>query len=147
MKFENGMLCPVCECGQLSVDKKNIEFDYKGRVRSFVRPVYTCSECDEEFLDARDQKEIDKKLTDSRRQIDGLLTSEEIRKIRQKLGYTQMALAQILQVGEKNFARYENGQATQGRAMDHLLRLLDHYPESIRVIGGQYPMNQDNVIH
>ena len=64
----------------------------------------------------------------------GFLTDEEIKEIRKKLGLTQRQMAETLGVGEKNFARYENLSVRQSRAMDNLLRILDAYPEAIRVI-------------
>ena len=147
MEFREGMACPVCESGKLFLVNKTIEFNYKRNIRKFETPVYTCPECGEEFLGAGDQKEIDRQLTNSRRQIDGLLTPEDIRRIRQKFGYTQIEFAKVLKIGEKNFARYENGQSAQGRAMDNLLRVLDCYPESIHVMGGRYPAETNNMIH
>ena len=36
---------------------------------------------------------------------------------------TQTKFAEVLDVGEKNFARYETGLATQARTMDYLLHL------------------------
>ncbi len=138
MKLHEGIVCPVCEMGNLSKAQKDIEFEYKGNIINFNRSVCSCPECGEEFLDSSDQKKIDKELTDFRRRIDGLLTSSEIRQIREKFGYTQVEFAKILKVGEKNFARYECGQATQSRSMDSLLKVLNHSPVSIEVIGGKF---------
>lgn len=147
MKLEEGMICPVCESGNLSAIRKNVDFNYKGNIRTYESTVYACPECLEEFLDPKEQRKIDKKLTDSRRQIDGLLTSEEITRIRKKFGYTQVEFARILRVGEKNFARYESGQATQSRTMDNLLKIINHSPKSIEVIGGEYSRsNSPNVV-
>lgn len=137
MKLTNGTLCPICESGKLSAIQKDIDFNYKGHIRFFNKTVFACPECEEEFLESADQKQIDKKLTDFRRGIDGLLTSNEIKQIRKKFGYTQVDFAKLLKVGEKNFARYESGQATQSRSMDSLLRILNHSPASIEVIGGE----------
>ena len=70
----------------------------------------------------------------SERSAAGFLTDEEIKEIRKKLGLTQKQMAETLGVGEKNFARYENLSVRQSRAMDNLLRILDAYPEAIKVI-------------
>jgi len=144
MKLTNGTLCPICESGKLSSIQKDIDFNYKGHIRSFNKTVFACPECEEEFLESTDQKQIDKKLTDFRRGIDGLLTSNKIKQIRLQFKYTQTELAKILKVGEKNFARYENGQSTQSRGMDNLLRILKVYPKAINVIGGEYPSKEKN---
>ena len=54
----------------------------------------------------------------------GLLTSEDIKRIRKKRGMSQVELAHFIQCGEKNIARYENG-AVQDRVFDLLIRLVD----------------------
>lgn len=139
MEFYDGMVCPVCEVGKLKVHKEDLEFEYKGE--KFTIPeknVFRCPECEESFLDSKDDRIIEKLLTDERRKVDGLLTSQEIKAIRQQFKMTQVEFAQVLRVSEKTFARYESGQATQGYAMDNLLRILRQCPETIRVINQSY---------
>lgn len=68
------------------------------------------------------------------RSKDGYLTDIDIRRIRQKLGFTQIEMAEKLGVGEKNFARYENLSVRQSKAMDNLLRILDVYPEVFQIL-------------
>ena len=104
------------------------------------RTVFTCQECEESFFDPKEQREIEKLLTDERRKIDGLLTSQEIKDIRQQFKMTQVEFARILRVGEKTFARYESGQASQGYAMDNLLRILRDFPETMRAIEASSPL-------
>jgi HTH-type transcriptional regulator/antitoxin MqsA len=136
MKVHEGMLCPVCEVGKLQTIIKDLEFEYKGEKTICTgRRVFVCAECAEEFLDDRDERAIERRLTDARRKVDGLLTSVEIRAIRRRFGFTQVQFAEVLGVGKKNFARYESGQASQGRATDNLLRILRERPDTIRLIG------------
>jgi HTH-type transcriptional regulator / antitoxin MqsA len=137
MKLVNGMVCPVCEVGHLEKVIKNVPFKYKGHEHIVANVKgYDCNVCGESLWDDRDEKAIEKSLTDVRREIDGLLTSDEIKKIRQLFGMTQMQFSEALKVGAKNFARYESGQATQGRSMDHLLRILREYPYTMQVLCG-----------
>ena len=60
----------------------------------------------------------------------------DIKRIRRKLHLTQEQMATLLGGGLKGFARYENGQVVQSRAMDNLLRILDRFPESLGVLPG-----------
>lgn len=39
-------------------------------------------------------------------------------------------------VGPKTFARYENLSVRQSKAMDNLLRILDRFPEAIKILEG-----------
>ena len=60
--------------------------------------------------------------------------SAAYRSLMKKLVLTQREMAEKLGVGEKNFARYENLSIRQSKAMDNLLRMLDSYPDLIKVI-------------
>jgi HTH-type transcriptional regulator / antitoxin MqsA len=135
MKPGDGMLCPACEAGKLKAVTKDVPFEYKGN-KHLVGNVqaFECSACGESFWNERDEREIEKSLSDARREIDGLLTSDEIRTIRKLFGMTQVEFAIALDIGQKNFARYESGQSTQSRAMDHVLRMLQANPQNLRII-------------
>lgn len=131
--FYEGSLCPVCETGTLVLTRKETEFEYKHEKLLVTRDVLECQTCQETFFQPHDEREIEKLLTDRRRTVDGLLTSDEIRTIRQQFGLTQVEFATYLRVSQKTFARYETGQATQSYAMDDLLRILQNYPEVIKL--------------
>ena len=79
-------------------------------------------------------KEKLKEKIRAERSAAGFLTDEKIKEIRKKLGLTQRQMAETLGVGEKNFARYENLSVRQSKAMDNLLRILDAYPEAIKIL-------------
>ena len=72
--------------------------------------------------------ELDKKndiiVYDAYKRKVGLLTSEDIIRIRKKRNMSQADLARFIQCGEKNIARYENG-AVQNPVFDLLIRLVD----------------------
>ncbi len=138
ISFSPGDICPVCEMGVLSREACGEVFYYKGQ--SFVVDglrSFTCVECGESFFDSKEEKRLEKLLTDKRREIDGLLTSQEIKSIRKKIGYTQRELANFLGVGEKNFARYETGASAQSKAMDNLLKIMRSYPDIVISVLGE----------
>ena len=54
----------------------------------------------------------------------GLLTSMEIKSIREKHGLTQSQFARLLKLGEKSITRYENG-AIQDGSIDTLIRMAE----------------------
>lgn len=139
MRMNDGMMCPVCEKGTLQSAQKKIKFAYKGNELEIAARVFECNLCEESFWDNKDEREIERMLTDERRRIDGLLTSEEIKKIRISFGFSQAHFAKMLGIGEKNFARYETGASMQGRTMDHLLRILMDLPEALGLIAKDRP--------
>lgn len=130
--IKDGDICLVCGHGKMSELLITEVFTYKKHECKIPDyRIFRCDKCAEEFVSPKSLKESEKMLTDFRRKIDGLLTSDEIKAIRKKLGKTQKELAEMLDVGEKTFARYENGQVTQGRPMDFILRALDVHPDLI----------------
>ncbi|MBI3585254.1 MAG: type II toxin-antitoxin system MqsA family antitoxin [Nitrospinae bacterium] len=127
--YKKGDICPICGEGILSERLITEEFKYKGHILQVPNyHIFICNVCNEELVNRKTLKTTEKLLTDFRRRIDGLFTSDEIRSIRVKLGKTQTEMAALLGVGKKNFARYENGKVTQSKAMDLLLRVLDKDP-------------------
>lgn len=65
---------------------------------------------------------------DAYRKKVGLLTSGEIRKVREKYGMSQSDFSKVLNWGEKTITRYENHQV-QDRAHDDILRKIDSDPK------------------
>ena len=55
--------------------------------------------------------------------------SKEIRRIRRKLGLSQVAAARLTGGGHNAFSRYERGEAMPMPAVVNLFRLLDRHPE------------------
>ena len=138
------MSCPVCGLGTVHRQYKNEDFEYKGHKKVIENyPVIVCSDCGEEFVSAQDAKPFEKDLTDFQREVDGLLKPDEIRTIRESLGYNQTEFARVMKVGVKNFARYENGLSPQSRYLDWLLRVLREHPEAMHVIDPKRSRTKD----
>jgi HTH-type transcriptional regulator/antitoxin MqsA len=60
--------------------------------------------------------------------------AEEIRRIRRKLGLSQVAAARLTGGGHNAFSRYERGQTAPLPAVVNLFRLLDKHPELLKEI-------------
>lgn len=63
------------------------------------------------------------------------LQSHEIRRIRRKLGLSQVEAARLTGGGHNAFSRYERGEAAPLPAVINLFRLLDRHPELLSEIG------------
>jgi len=127
--------CPVCGIGTLKKRIENEPFEYKGKQITIPNYItYACAECGEAVVDPITLKESGKILKDFQREVDGLLNGAQIKAIRMKMGMTQEQLAEIIGGGLKAVARYEIGTVCQSRGMDNLLRILDAYPETLKVI-------------
>jgi HTH-type transcriptional regulator / antitoxin MqsA len=60
--------------------------------------------------------------------------SKEIKRIRRKLGLSQIAAARLTGGGHNAFSRYERGEAAPLPAVVNLFRLLDKHPELLKDI-------------
>jgi len=60
--------------------------------------------------------------------------SKEIRRIRRKLGLSQVAAARLTGGGHNAFSRYERGEAAPLPAVIKLFQLLDKHPELLKDI-------------
>ncbi len=134
MMYKNSDICPICGTGTIKVEKRPETFEYKGQTLTLELTVYSCDVCGEGFLDDEEMRKHQKTIKDFQRRVDGLLTSEEIRQIREKYGLSQRELARILGVAEKSIAKYEAGLVAQSRAMDNLLRIIGEFPEVLEFL-------------
>jgi len=62
--------------------------------------------------------------------------SRDIRRIRRKLGLSQVAAARLTGGGHNAFSRYERGEAMPMPAVINLFRLLDKHPELLKDLVG-----------
>lgn len=109
------------------------EIAHDGRSYTLNLPalnVFRCEQCGAIVLD----DDADKKISDALRAAAGLLSPEEIRRGREKLGLTQIQLAHYLQVGEATLSRWETGGQIQQRSLDRLLRMYFQVPEARRFL-------------
>jgi HTH-type transcriptional regulator / antitoxin MqsA len=121
--------CLVCDSplrGVTYVDR----FSHNGReIEVSNMEKYECAGCGAGPMFADQIKRNQLKVADAKRSAEGLLTSEEIRGVRNRLGLTQFAAANIFRGGENAFSKYERGEVLQSFQMDRLLRLALDVPE------------------
>jgi len=83
-------------------------------------PVTRDPETGEELL----TPEAHEKIEQTQARYMGLLTPDELKALRSRLGLTQRGLGELLQVGEKSYTRWESGRARPSRSINVLLRAL-----------------------
>lgn len=118
------MNCPFCEKVSVLKERKIKEI-IKGIEIEYIEKYYYCE--DEEFYDEELSKENYIKATDEYKSSKGLLTSKEIKEIREKYSLSQLDLAVLLGMGEVTVTRYETG-IIQEKTHDMLLRIVKDEP-------------------
>jgi len=126
--------CNHCESGKLMRRFENETFTigHAGTVVKVDRlSGWRCVSCGEIEFDARSARRYaaagDALVLKEREQ-----QSKEIRRIRRKLGLSQVAAARLTGGGHNAFSRYERGEAAPLPAVINLFRLLDKHPELLR---------------
>jgi len=66
------------------------------------------------------------------RDMDGLLSAEDLRRIRLKYALRQTDLEAMLSIGPKTWTRWERGKVPQSKAADTLIRVLAADPDVAR---------------
>lgn len=93
-----------------------------------------CPTCHEIVLRLDEARGLRRRALESYRRKYGLLSSVEIRAIRERYSLTQSRLARLLRLGANTISRWEAGRNVQTAAMDILLRLIRDLPESLRYL-------------
>ncbi len=122
-------ICPMCETGILTPVTYAEDFEYRGALLH-IEGLEGC-ECNVCGADPVLKEQIlcnQARIADAKRQIDGLLTSDEIRTIRTTLNLSQQDAAALFGGGVNAFSKYERGDVMQSVAMDRLLRLVARHP-------------------
>lgn len=121
--------CP--ECGKQEVHAAQVaytaEIKHDGRLCTVEIPdlsVPRCDACGELVFDTRADEQVARALRDQL----GLLSAEQIRANRERIGLSQRQLADRLGVAVETISRWETGALTQSRAMDRYLRVYFGVP-------------------
>jgi putative zinc finger/helix-turn-helix YgiT family protein len=90
-----------------------------------------CPSCGEIVLRLDQARHLQEAAHERYRQKHGLLSADEIRALRERLGVTQGALADLLRLGSNTLSRWESGRNVQTASMDVLLRMLRDVPGTV----------------
>lgn len=122
----------LCTCCMEEHEVKTVlikeQATFKDRTVDYEASYMYCDAADELYMDERQMQDNDIKMKNAYRRLEGLLTSEDICKIRGKYGITQSDLCKLLGWGGKTITRYESHQV-QDKAHDMILKKLDQDPK------------------
>lgn len=113
---------------------QTLTLNYKGRSLKFEMPGWYCPECGEGIHSGLDMKLSDRALNRLKAEAEGLLSPEEIRRVRKKLRLTQADAGQLIGGGPRAFQKYEAGDLLLSRGINSALVLLESEPESLNLL-------------
>lgn len=125
--------CPMCGNNTIHEIRARV-ITYKERTTTLNQPAVYCDECNEAFLSPGDSRATEKAIADFKREVEHLLTSDQIKQIRKKYHITQKEAAEIFGGGINAFSKYERGEAIQSKSTDILLRLIDQQKVNLQDI-------------
>ena len=125
--------CHACGADMVR-DVRPDEVTYKDETATFDQPGWYCQGCDEVVLDGADAAVANEAYVQLRADVDGLLTPNEIARIRERLGLSQRQAGALLGGGPRSFQKYESGKDWVTKAMANLLRLLDRDPSGVEAL-------------
>jgi HTH-type transcriptional regulator / antitoxin MqsA len=130
------MADPVCpETGApMHRDTRPMTLAYKGQSVTFDMPGWYCDTSEESVHTGEDMKTSDRMLNRLKARHEGLLSPEDIRRIRRKLDLSQATAGEVIGGGPRAFQKYEAGDLLPSRAISSALVLLDRDPAALQVL-------------
>lgn len=119
--------CPVCK-GNVDRRREERELSLQGRTVTVAQEFFWCAECESERMTPEMLDESLRHAVELIRKLDGLLSAEEIKKLRTNLGYTQIEFEAILGSGPKTVTRWERGTVAPSGAANRLLEMFRDRP-------------------
>lgn len=116
--------CPICN-GILEHTTKMVEYSYKNHTKKIEQIGDYCTVCSESFLCAKDLKHSQKSISNFKREVEHLLSTEELKRIRKQSHLTQKEASELFGGGVRAFHKYETAEINQSKPLDILLRLID----------------------
>lgn len=121
-------LCPICGEGHVTAMVQMVENTYKGHQENLPLHYQQCDTCTSDFAGMAESKQNKRIVMAFRKQVEGLLTGDEITALRKQYQLTQAQAAKLFGGGPVAFSKYENDDVAQSEAMDTLLRLIRRSP-------------------
>ena len=137
--------CPICGEGTLILHVEDDTVEYKGITRAIPSQYKVCTACGSEQADMDDLRVNKRAMQAFKKEVEGLLTGQEVKALREVLGLTQADAARMFGGGPVAFSKYESDDVMQSEAMDKLLRVAAHIPSAVNFLhdlAGLSPVRQ-----
>jgi putative zinc finger/helix-turn-helix YgiT family protein len=130
----NGMseICTACGNATLAERTAPFAFSHNGKECVIEDNQTVCEGCGAVSYAGEQISRHELAVAAKIREMEGLLSAEELRHIRLKYAFRQTDMEAMLSVGPKTWTRWERGKVPQSKAADTLIRVLADDPEVAR---------------
>ncbi len=126
--------CPICGT-MMRARRAKLSLPVNGEEVVVLQAQHLrCPECLEIVLRFDEARQLRERALAKYREKYGLLSADEIRSLRERLGMTQADLASLLRLGPNTLSRWEADRNVQSAAMDVLLRVIRDVPGSVQYL-------------
>lgn len=112
-------------------DVRPVTITYKGLSVTVDMPGWYGETDDDSVHSGIDMQVSDAALKQLKIEAKKLLSPDEVKRIRTKIGLTQQQAGAIIGGGPNAFQKYEAGEVTVSKGISNLLRVLERHPEEI----------------
>lgn len=121
-------------CGAAAVEERVAPFvvEHDGKTTTIQDRHMVCAACENISYRGAQASEHERAVAAALRQMQGLLSPEELSRIRAKYRLKQTDMESMLSTGPKTWTRWERGKITQSRATDKLIRAIADDPDLAR---------------
>ncbi len=126
------MVCPICEMGTLKTKVEKELHTYKHTSAELDLCYSECDVCFSQTATSHQLRQNKRAMIKFQKEVDGLLSSIEVKRIRLLLGLSIKDAGAIFGGGPVAFSKYENDDLMQSIPMDSALRLARSNPSGIR---------------
>lgn len=123
--------CPFCKSVNVRTFVAQDEHLIDGAAVLVPAQSRACDDCGAVFGNGADMRFNARAMRAATKRARNLLTGEEVRAIRERLGLTQTKAAGLFGGGPVAFSKYESDDVAQSEGMNMLLRLIDLHPHLI----------------
>lgn len=131
--MENKDICPRCKNPSLTLVCGDEIISHKSSTLTVHEYEWIeCGNCGYECIPSKIARSNQRKIADTVRAHEGLLTSAEIKQIRGIHGLSQQELSSLITDSGNSVQKYESGEVTQSRPTDTLIRIVAMSPSLVK---------------
>jgi putative zinc finger/helix-turn-helix YgiT family protein len=127
----NVMTDRCLNCGEVAVEERVVTFavDHNGKSANIQDRQMFCSACGNISYQGDQISAHEFAVASAVRELEGLLSADELYRIRVKYKLRQTDMEQMLSTGPKTWTRWERGKIPQSKAADKLIRVIAEEPD------------------